>query len=157
MGGIVCMGWDLQQEMTGNHKRGHPGSPQGSLENLGFSFILFGFVRYFLDFGLDNKDFSRKEHVFWASPAKAMQNHLEISSKNSILKLKHAKFKQKSEIGHVRTCQDLSRRTSTYCKSAEISFQKLHLAIFINSFIILENHVFLLTSLSFFVKSSVAY
>ena len=59
-----------------------------------------------------------------------MQNHLEIF-KNPILNPKHAKIDQQSEIGHVRTCQDLSRRTSTYCKPAEIFlfFQILHLSI----------------------------
>ena len=63
------------------------------------------------------------------------QNHAE-SSRNCInkknLKPKHAKLHQKSWFGHVRTCQDLSRRTSIYCKPAGIfSFiQILHLSIF---------------------------
>ena len=52
--------------------------------------------------------------------------------KNLILNLKHAKLDQKSEIRHVRSCQDLSRRTSTYFKPSEILlfFQILHLSIF---------------------------
>ena len=33
---------------------------------------------------------------------------------------KRAKLDQNSHFSHVRTCQDLSRRTSTYCKPAEI-------------------------------------
>ena len=47
---------------------------------------------------------------------------------------KRAKLDQNSDFRHVRTCQDLSRRTSTYCKPAEILlfFQILHLYIFIN-------------------------
>ena len=67
--------------------------------------------------------------------------------KNQILNPKRAKLDQKSEIGHVRTCQDLSRRTSTYCKPAEILlfFQNLHLSFFINKFNIfsIESCVFI--------------
>ena len=33
---------------------------------------------------------------------------------------KRAKLDQNSDFRHVRTCQDLSRRTSTYCKPAEM-------------------------------------
>ena len=40
-----------------------------------------------------------------------MQNHLEITSKSG-LDPKCAKFDQKSEFGHVRTCQGQSKRTS---------------------------------------------
>ena len=63
------------------------------------------------------------------------QNHSESSRnffQNQILNPKHAKSDQPSEIGHVRTCQDLSRRTNTFCKPAVIRlfFQKLHLSIF---------------------------
>ena len=62
------------------------------------------------------------------------KNHAESSRnliKNSVLDPKWAKFNRKSWFGHVRTCQDLSRRTSTYCKPAEILlfFQILHLSI----------------------------
>ena len=42
------------------------------------------------------------------------KNHTESSRnfiKNFVLNPKLPKFEQKSEIGHVRTCQDLSRRT----------------------------------------------
>ena len=66
---------------------------------------------------------------------------------------KRAKLDQKSEIGHVRTCQDLSKRTSTYCKPAEILlfFQVLHLSIFIRKFIIfIQSSVLLSKYISFY-------
>ena len=80
------------------------------------------------------------------------KSHAESSRKffeKTILNSKHAKLDQKSEIRHVRSCQDLSRRTSTYFKPSEILlffqilqvltsnhrkyfyfFQILHLSIF---------------------------
>ena len=54
-------------------------------------------------------------------------------------------FMNKSEFGHVRTCpafvwtcQGQSRRTSPYCKPAEIFFQKLHLPFLSCKFIIFQ-------------------
>ena len=58
---------------------------------------------------------------------------------------KCAKLNQNSDFGHVRTCQDLSRRTSTYCKPAE-----MFLFFFRNC-----TFPFLLTNLSSFIKSCV--
>ena len=51
------------------------------------------------------------------------QSHAESSRNfvyNQVLDPKCAKLDQNSDFGHVRTCQDLSRRTNTYCKPAEI-------------------------------------
>ena len=86
------------------------------------------------------------------------QSHAESSRsfvKNSAFDPKRAKLNQKSEIGHVRTCQDLSRRTSTYCKPAEILlfFQKLHLFHFllINLYLFMKSCV-LLSKFMFFYK-----
>ena len=55
------------------------------------------------------------------------------------------KLHQNSDFGHVRTCQDLSRRTSTYYKPTDIPFFCSRTTPF---------H-FLLTNLSFFIKSCV--
>ena len=59
-----------------------------------------------------------------------------------ILNPKHAKFVQKSEIGHVRTCQDLSRRTSTYCKPADIFSIITPFLFLLPNLSYLQNHLF---------------
>ena len=52
------------------------------------------------------------------------------------------------------SCPDLSRRTSTYCKPAEISlfFQELHLSFFINKLIISYKSCVLLSKFIMFYK-----
>ena len=52
-----------------------------------FQMILHGFVQR-----------SEENNVFWTPRRKTIQNHLEITSK-----LRHAKFEQNSDFGHVRT------------------------------------------------------
>mgnify|MGYP003315669372 CR=1 FL=1 len=82
------------------------------------------------------------------------KNHAESSRnfvKNLILNPKRAKLDQKSWFGHVRTCQDQSRRTSP-CQQSRfllLFFKKLHLFIFINKSImfIFENPLNLKPSL----------
>ena len=92
-----------------------------------YVFCIFGKILRFLVKIICFLSFSNKNH------AESFRNFV----KNLILNPKHTKLDQKSWFGHVRTCQDLSRRTSTYCKPAEIlqSFQKLHLSFFLTKFI----------------------
>ena len=86
------------------------------------------------------------------------KNHADSSRqfvKNSVLDPQHTNFDQKSEIGHVRTCQDLSRRTSTYCKPADIFlfFRFYTFPFFISKFIMFfEHHRFYQANLTFFYK-----
>ena len=61
--------------------------------------------------------------------------------KNLVLDPKHAKLNQNSDFGHVRTCQDLSRRTSTYFKPADILL-----------FLSFYNFPFLVTNFMIFYK-----
>ena len=88
------------------------------------------------------------------------QNHAESSRnfvKNSVLDPKTAKLNQKSWFGHVRTCQDLSKRTSTYCKPTEILLICVitPFLLFISNFIIFIKPYVLFNKSIFFYKSCV--
>ena len=83
-----------------------------------------------------------EKHVFFSF---STQNHTESSItfvKKSVFNPQRAKFDQNSDFGHVRTCQDLSKRTSTYCKPADILFfSEWHLSIFYQQiYYLLEHH-----------------
>ena len=65
----------------------------------------------------------------------------------------------RSWFGHVRTCQDLSRRTSSYCKPAEILFSPRNYTFpfFISKFIIFYRIICFTTQTYYFqIKSSVS-
>ena len=119
------------------------------------NFACFGFkIRFLTKWRNDSASFcpeELKKHIIliknlniWEKikvfiQIKLRKNHTESSGnfiKNPILNPQHAKFDQQSEIGHVRTCQDLSKRTSTYCKPAEISlfFRSYTFPFFITKF-----------------------
>ena len=79
---------------------------------------------------------------------------LSFSSKNDaeslchfvkipFLDLKRAKLDQNSDFRYVRTCQDLSRRISTYCKPAEILFFSLFLKNYTFPFVVSKCIIFL--------------
>ena len=79
------------------------------------------------------------------------QNHAESFGnylKKSALDPKRAKLNQKSEFGHVRTCQGQSRRTSP-CQQS----------VFCSLFLFFKNYIFpiLLANLSFFLKSCLLF
>ena len=88
--------------------------------------------------------FSNKKH------AESFRNFV----KNLVLDPKRPKLDQKSEIGHVRTCQDLPRRTSTYCKPAEILLSFTKSSVLLSKFIIFGNIIcFIKEIYDFFIKS----
>jgi len=103
-----------------------------SQENI---FFLNAFLRK-LTFLASRQRFRMVLTCSWVSCSKNDTERLWNHLKKQVLEPKRMKFDQNSDFGRVRTCQDLSRRTSIYCKPAEIFFQELHLSSFISKFII---------------------
>ena len=99
---------------------------------------------------------SSKKHVIFIKNPNIWPKFQKIPNKIPILYPKHVKFDQKSWFGHVRTCPDLSRRTSTYFKPAEILFFRFYtFPFFINNFIIFYKIIFSERIYHFYKKSSV--
>ena len=77
-----------------------------------------------------------------AKPCRIIQKFRQ----KQILNPKDANICQQSEIRHVRTCQDLSRRTNTYCKPAAMLFI---FSDFIKSSVLLNKFIFLYKIIGF--------
>ena len=134
---IHAMRWNSGLHRGLHAPQGHP--LRGSIK--GIVYVTFNIFMFFLNFFCNCLWFWVSRPCFLSF---STQSHAESSRnffKNLVLDPKHAKLDQNSDFGHVRTCQDLSRRTSTYCKPAEILF-----------FSEITPFHFLITNLSCFLK-----
>ena len=96
--------------------------PQGSLGIPRKPYFYIFLLSFWSIFGILGQILRFWVKIIWffsfsnKNDAESSRNFVKIPFLNP----KRPKLDQKWEIGHVRTCQDLSRRTSTYCKPAEI-------------------------------------